>query len=121
MPRITPEQYAALLAKRGHREPAPSAGSVEESELHDFALRWCRENNAPCIHARMDKASHVTVGAPDLVVCYFGRVRLIEFKARTGKVSEGQLVWHQMAAWQGVKVHVVRSKGEFLEVMEGLE
>jgi hypothetical protein len=120
--RVTSEWLAAYEAKRG-KPKAVGADAVpagEESILHDYALGLLRERNLPFIHSRMDRAATCTPGAPDLVFLIDGRVVLVEFKTRVGKLSQEQTVWHYLAAQQGFTVEVVRGKAEFLCLLSGV-
>lgn len=116
--RVSSEWLAAYEARRG--KPAVSADAVpagEESTLHDFAIGLLKSRNLPFIHSRMDRAATCTLGAPDLVFVHAGRVVMVEFKTKVGKLSEQQTVWHYLADREGVKVHVVRSKAEFCDLL----
>lgn len=99
---------------------ASSAPAGRESILHNKIIAWCREQYpmVPYIHARMDQKSTVGEGVPDFTLFYRARVFLIECKDRDGKMSEAQRDWAHLAELQGCKVHVVRSLGEFLEVVK---
>lgn len=90
---------------------------VCEADLHNQIIAECRRLGWLWIHARMDKASHMTVGAPDfMILAEGGRVLLVECKRRDGKLRPEQLAFKAWAAKLGHTVHVVRSLEEFCAV-----
>lgn len=99
---------------------ASDAPAGRESILHNKIISWCNDQHpmVPYIHSRMDKPSTVGEGVPDFAVFCKGRAVLVECKARDGKLSEAQRDWAHLAELQGCTVHVVRSFGEFLEVVK---
>lgn len=118
--KFTSEWYADRLAKERASKPQAEADDGPEAALHRYAIDYCRRNNIPVIHSRMDRAATCTVGAPDMVIIVKGRVLFIEFKTRTGKLSQEQTIWHYLAKENGHDVHVIRSKGEFDQIINTL-
>lgn len=119
---ITPEQFNAMLLrtqKSKLREGPPPDDAVEaEIPLHGEIMKWCKDHNAPYVHANPYKKSRVNPGVTDFVVGYKGRVFWIEVKTRDGKRSTDQLAFAMLLEMQGLKAHVVRSMSEFLELMK---
>ena len=91
---------------------------TEVDNLHAPALKWLKEHGLAYSYNRPDKRSTATPGAPDLAVCSPGGTVWIEFKTRTGKLSEDQQTWHFLAKRQGVEVQTVRNFDDFLRVMQ---
>jgi len=89
----------------------------EVDQLHRPAVRWLQAHNIAYVWSRTDKPSTVTEGAPDFVIAVNPPV-FVEFKTKVGKLSEKQRDWHFLAERAGVKVHVLRSLGEFLALMK---
>ena len=124
---ITEFQYQQMLARmnRGRREAPPTAILPEDSvskevaDLHMPIIDWCRKQNpaVPYIHARTDQQSTISIGAPDFVLFYRGRVILIECKTRTGKLKPAQLAWKLLANMQLHEFHVIRSMSEFHKLL----
>lgn len=98
------------------KDDAVGAGR-EVEDLHTPACRWLTEHGLAFVHNRPDKRSTATEGAPDFVVIVPTGTIWIEFKTKTGKLTEEQQTWHFLAARQGVKVQVLRSFDSFLELM----
>jgi len=95
-----------------------AAGEGEEIErLHKPAVAWLRDNGMAHVYNRPDRKSTATPGAPDLVIVHPRGILLIEFKTKTGKLSEDQTTWHFLASRAGHKVHVIRSMAEFLTLV----
>lgn len=122
MPRMSQAEYQAYLMRESTRTGATStlvvnkAEHVEsESDLHSQIIGDCKRRGWLWVHARMDKASHLTIGAPDfLIFADGGRLLMVECKTRTGKLRPEQQAFHAMAAKLGHKAHVIRSMEEFL-------
>lgn len=89
----------------------------EVEELHNPAIKWLTGCGIAFCHNRTDLKSTATPGAPDFAICVNGQTIWIEFKTRTGKLSNEQQTWHWLAKRQGVKVHVLRSYTEFIKLM----
>lgn len=116
---FTEQQYRDYLAreaarKGGRSATCPTCGVEVESEMHDQIIAECKRLGWLWIHARMDKASHMTVGAPDFIIlAEGGRVLLVECKTRTGKIRPEQAAFAAWAGKLGHAVHVMRSMEEF--------
>jgi hypothetical protein len=94
-------------------------GIERESDLHDQVTDECRRRGWLWVHARMDKASHMTIGAPDfIVIADQGRVLWVECKRKDGKLSKEQQAFKAMAEKLGHKVHIVRSLQEFVTLAD---
>ena len=121
MPRLTPLQYALLVGRqkrRGAAAPPEPVVRFKESELHDVILAECRRRGYPVIHSRMDRASTVAVGAPDFIVALPRGITLwIECKTPKGKFRPEQLAWLAHLKNHDHQAHVVRSIGEFLDLL----
>jgi hypothetical protein len=74
---------------------------------------------------RNARKSGSTLGFPDVVLVCAGQVRLIEMKRpkQTGDsggcLNVGQAAFIERAAEQGVKVHVVDTLSDFVELVNG--
>jgi hypothetical protein len=72
---------------------------------------------------RRAKGSGTTLGFPDLVLLCAGEVRLIELKRTKlpgqpgGRLNVGQVAFIERAAEQRVKVHVVDTLEDFVEIV----
>lgn len=129
MPRVSPEWYAAYLAKTGQREDVGvsdrgcAEGGTEIKAIHDPILRWCQQQHPlpAVIHCRPDRETGSTLGAPDFVIIWKGHVLLIEAKTKEGKLSEDQRIWHHLSHLNGFDVHICRSFDQFLELVSTLE
>lgn len=64
------------------------------------------------------KASGVIAGIPDVLFIWQGTIHAFEFKTEKGTISPDQSKVHKAWLSQGVKVHIVRSKDEFLSHIE---
>lgn len=93
--------------------------SREIEQLHNPIIAWCRAQvpQVPFIHSRPDKATGSTLGAPDFVICYRGKILMIELKTETGKLSKDQTVWHHLAKLQGVEVLTLRDMESFYKAV----
>lgn len=94
-------------------------GVSSESQLHLDIMDHCRKNDIPFLHGSMAHATHRTLGEPDFTLILPFRVVFIECKSKTGKLSTEQIA---LAAWfqkKGHTIHVVRSMGDFLKVVQG--
>jgi len=123
MPRMSPADYGAWLARRclagssARSEPIGRHGPAE-AELHDAILAECRRRGLKVVHSRMDRASTVSVGAPDFVVALpFGRTLWVECKSAKGKLRHDQAAWIATLKSLGHEAHVVRSLDQFLTLI----
>lgn len=120
---ITPGQYHEMLARTSRnnlRDGTPVEGvesGKEIKELHEPTMEYLKHNHLPYIHANPCEASGINPGAPDFIIFKGGKVILIEYKTRTGKMSIVQLAWKLLAEREGFEVHVLRSMDEFYAVM----
>lgn len=120
---ITTTDYQNMLARAAAktRNPAPSTAEPLEAPLHDFILQECRRRGWLCFHGSMAHRTKRTKGEQDFtIMADGGRVLFIECKGRTTKTSTEQAGVHAMARKLGHEVHVVRSRGQVLEVMSAL-
>lgn len=120
MPRLTEQQYRDYLVRMHgakkvlHQSPSANTKTECEADLHDQIIGECKRLGWLWVHARMDRASHLTIGAPDFIILADnGRVLLVECKRRNGKSSPEQIAFHAWAAKLGHTVFVVRSIEEF--------
>lgn len=60
----------------------------------------------------------VGMGCPDLLVGYRRANHLVEVKSPGGKLSPGQVEWHD--EWRGAKPVVLRSREDAIEWLVGL-
>lgn len=122
---IAPSDYENMVARlerqRGVRPTVPKDQRIDyERDLHDFIIQWCNSEwpRVKFIHARMDKASTVDVGAPDFVLFLPGaRILCVECKRHLGKQSKEQLIWSAEMKMLNHEIHVVRSKEQFLSLV----
>jgi hypothetical protein len=129
MSQFSSSWYADHLARESARRPAnplrdcpPITTVTRESDLHSQIIADCRRRGWLWVHARMDKASHISIGAPDfLIMAEKGRVLLVECKRRLGKLSPDQQAFKAWAEKLGHRVHVVRSLEDFCAVADGKE
>lgn len=79
----------------------------EEAKMHDTVTQWLRLRRIPTIHARMDKASTIRKGWPDITAMWNGRVACSELKAPGGTVSQEQaeVLSELIAAGIAAEVH----------------
>lgn len=126
MPNMT---RAALMAYEARRlqsdyesrqsKPALRDAAEKESDLHQQIIDECRRRGWVAFYSRMDRATTSTLGQPDFVIMADGgRTLYIEAKSKTGKLSIEQRGMMAMANRLGHKFFVVRSIGEFMEVIE---
>lgn len=116
--------HADLVAMQSRlcrgRAPSPASDAVEaggEVTLGNEVASWLAANGVAFVRGRTDIPSSVTPGSPDLVVAAPGKILLVELKTRVGKLSKEQVVWHHLARRAGHEVHVVRSMGEFMQLI----
>ena len=126
--RWTPEQFAALQARRAAKAaPAPVPGSSpsaaeREADLHRDIIRECERRGWFYFRSSMAHRTHRTVGEPDFTICLpRGLTLFVECKSRTGKLSAEQQALQCWLAKFGHVVHVVRSIEEFRAVLPPLE
>lgn len=117
----TNADYQAALARLS-KTAAPTPGQYvvveREKELHDAIMAECRRRGWITIHARMDKPSNMTVGAPDfLILGSRGRVFIIEAKAKKGKLSKEQTVLRAWAHHLGHEISVINSVEQFMQII----
>lgn len=122
MPRLTPSEYAALLARQAsHRAvmaAPPGDGMTRESDLHQAILNECKRRGWIAFHGSMAHSTFRTPGEPDFIIMADGgRVFLIEAKTITGKLSPDQRAIAAWAAKLGHVVHVVRCMEDFLRAI----
>jgi hypothetical protein len=116
---ITPEQFALMQSRLQHRVEQPTGDGVSrESDLHESIFDECRKRGWIALHGSMAERTCRTLGEPDFVIlANNGRVFFIECKSRIGKLSPAQAALKYHAELLGHAVHVVRSMGEFLEIV----
>lgn len=116
------DRLAREAARRDRGTPLqgpPITVVARESDLHDQVMNECKRRGWLWVHARMDKASHMSVGAPDFIILADnGRVLWVECKRRDGKLSTEQQAFKAWAEKLGHEVHVVRSLEEFVIVAD---
>jgi hypothetical protein len=89
-----------------------------EAELHEAIFDECRRRCWIGLHGSMADRTCRTLGEPDFVILADGgRVFFVECKSRRGKLSPAQFALKHHAEKLGHTVHVVRSVGEFLAVL----
>ena len=124
--RFTTAEYQSFLSRSGQKQPTPKSGCDRESELHSQIFEECRRRGWIALHGSMSGRTSRTLGEPDFVILgsfaknaetFSPRVWLIECKTRTGKLSPAQAAMQFHAAKLGHKIHVVRSFGDFLDVI----
>lgn len=119
MARMTQLEYEAYVARCGRTNDLVKSKVVtKESELHNQILTECSRRQWIVFHGSMAHATFRTPGEPDFVILADGgRVFLIEAKSANGKLSPEQAAINAWASKLGHRVVVVRSLGEFLEVV----
>lgn len=96
-----------------------SRGTKSERSLHAEIFDECRRRGWIALHGSMAERTHRTAGEPDFVILAdAGRVFFIECKSAIGKLTVDQLAMRAHAAKLGHKIHIVRSMGEFLDVVK---
>jgi VRR-NUC domain len=119
---ITPLQYQEMQQRVQRKSPEPVCAWVpteSEKELHSQILRHCREKQLIAFHGSMAHSTCRTAGEPDFVLMLpGGRWLAIECKSRQGKLSAAQMAISHWAQRLGHTIHVVRSFGEFLELVK---
>ena len=130
MPRMTLQEYQALIAKSQGvadalarmrtdppTKPAPKPGG-READLHKLILAECGRRNLVAFHGSTAHRTRRTEGEPDFVILLpGGRVLLIECKTRGGRLSEAQIDVMTRAALLTHRVYVVRSFQDFHAVL----
>ena len=83
-----------------------------ESTIQRKVTQWVAARGGKAIKIKQGE------GEPDLLIGYKGRLYLVEIKQEGGRVSPLQKAIH--AEWQsaGVTVHVARSLGEVIGILE---
>jgi hypothetical protein len=110
--RLNPHLFGARSAERGTRN-----GVSREASLHEEIYDECRRRGWIALHGSMAERTCRTLGEPDFVILADGgRVRFVECKSRTGKLSPAQAALKHHAERLGHTVHVVRSLEEFLQI-----
>lgn len=114
-----PAQVGTPLAPSVAAATIVQGVSREIEQLHNPIIAWCRAQvpQVPFIHSRPDKATGSTLGAPDFVICYRGKILMIELKTETGKLSKDQRIWHHLAKLQGVEVLTLRDMASFYKAV----
>jgi hypothetical protein len=120
---MTNSEYQTLLLRlSAHETSQPAVASPaaqRERDLHAAILDDCARRGWLAFHGSTAHRTYRTVGEPDFVILRDdGRTLLIECKSRVGKLTSEQLATQAWAAKLGHTVHVVRSMGEFLEVVK---
>ena len=119
--RLTAIEYQMLCArasKRNGEAPADAVSSGEEAKLHAAIRDYCRQQGWIAFHGAMSKATHRTKGEPDFIIATDrGQVLWVECKTKTGKLSADQVAVMAQLEALGHEYHVVRSMGEFLELV----
>ncbi len=89
-----------------------------EAKLHEDIFDECRRRGWIALHGSMAERTCRTLGEPDFVILADGgRVLFVECKSRKGKLSPAQAALKHQAERLGHAVHVVRSMGEFLNLV----
>jgi hypothetical protein len=120
---VTSSQFADMLARtQKNTLRSPDAGDAveRESKLHDVIIDWANRQwpRVKFIRARMDKRSTIAIGSQDFTLFLpKGRTLCVELKAKGGKPTREQLIWHKEMEMLGHKVHVVYCFDEFLKVI----
>ena len=123
MPNLTPMQYALVVERLKRSTPSREAAGepavrLRERDLHDAILVECRRRGFAVIHARMDRASTIAVGAPDFIIGMpAGFTLWLEVKGPKGKPTPAQLGWLRHLQKLGHRAHLVRSLDEFLSLV----
>lgn len=118
--RLTESEYQTILLRtqRGNPQAPPAESVARESDLHDAIAAYCTARQWVVFHSRMDRRTTTGVGLPDFVILADGgRTFLIEAKSKLGKLRPEQLGVILWAERRGHTIHVVRSMGEFLEIV----
>ena len=112
--RLNPHLFGTRSAECGARN-----GVVSEASLHEEIFSECRRRGWIALHGSMAERTCRTLGEPDFVILADGgRVLFVECKTKTGKLSPAQAALKFHAEKLGHTVHVVRSLGQFLEVVK---
>ena len=89
-----------------------------ESDLHAKIFDECRRRGWIALHGSMSERTHRTPGEFDFVILAdCGRIFLVECKTAKGKLSLEQLAMKIHAEHLGHKPAVIRSMGEFMELI----
>jgi hypothetical protein len=117
--KLTQAEYHLLSACLKPAQDRPTGDGVDsESPLHSEIWDYCSKRGWIANHGMMSKRTHRTKGEPDFVIlAERGRVLFVECKKRDGKVSVDQQAYNHQAAGLGHTVYVVRSMGEFEDVV----
>lgn len=129
MPRMTQAEWNAYEARRSRSATTPGQIGVfngpgfdavsDESALHNEIVAYCRGRGWICFHGSMAKRTARNLGEPDMcVVTDGGRVYFVELKTKTGKLSPEQASTIAWLTKLGANCAVVRSMGEFLELVK---
>lgn len=115
MATFTESQYRNHLAKHAPKE-TNMGGCLVESALHRDIEAYCKKQGWPYIHSRFDKASVVSVGAPDFAIAASnGKVFWVECKTAKSKQTPEQKGWQMMLEMNNHKFILARSMEQFLE------
>ena len=127
MPRMTQAEVDAFNARRRTGSGRITMedfnswkeySTEDESRLHRQIMDECARRGWQFFHGSMAHRSMMTRGMPDFVIqADGGSTFYVECKSRTGKLSPEQAGVIAWAARLGHVVHVVRSLGEFLEIV----
>jgi hypothetical protein len=99
---------------------APPNAETDEAKLHAQIIEECKRRSWIVFHGSMAHSTFRTKGEPDFqILADKGRLFLIECKSKTGKLSPEQCAIILWADRLNHKVHVVRSYGEFIDVIAG--
>lgn len=92
---------------------------TDESAFHNEIVAYCNGRGWICFHGSMAHASRRSIGEPDCtIVTDGGRVYFVELKTKTGKLSPEQASTIAWLTKLGANCAVVRSMGEFLELVK---
>lgn len=122
MPRFTQAEINAYEARRraaiapGARPEIPPPN---EKTLHSQIDSECRRRGWIAFHGDMTRRTGRTMGEPDFIILSDGgRVWFVEAKTARGHLSAAQLSLRLRAEVLGHAIHVVRSIGEFLALID---
>jgi hypothetical protein len=112
------EQYQRRTSVKASAIQVANDAVDDESTLHADVLRECKARGWLCLHGSMAHRTRRNPGEQDCTIfADGGRVFVVEAKSRSGKLSAEQL---GIAAWMeklGHKHNVVRSLGEFIDLV----
>jgi len=83
-------------------------------------LRYNLNNSANAMQGNKNKAMGLQAGASDMELHIGGRLFFLELKVEKGRQSKGQQAWQTLVEAQGFNYYVIRSKEEFIRVVQPL-